>query len=177
MPSARGASAHAPVGQLWSVDASDLDAEKLSGERGLSCLGGLFDDLIKTLDLHPIGPPTWHVFPGPNAGVTGIVALSESHLACHSFPEHAGLTIDLYTCRHRPTPDWERFIKNRVGRSDVMPRVDVRAIARGFRSTTGSPASTAETTAELASESLSGRTTGSTLRTASGSLSKNNGAR
>lgn len=45
-------------------------------------------------------------FPGadgaadPDAGVTGCVVLAESHLAIHTWPEIACVTLDAYVCNH-----------------------------------------------------------------------------
>lgn len=35
---------------------------------------------------------------GEPAGVTGTVVLAESHLTVHTWPEMAGVTLDLYVC-------------------------------------------------------------------------------
>lgn len=35
---------------------------------------------------------------GNRAGVTGTVVLAESHLAIHTWPEIAGVTLDVYVC-------------------------------------------------------------------------------
>jgi S-adenosylmethionine decarboxylase proenzyme len=35
---------------------------------------------------------------GQPAGVTGTVVLAESHLAIHTWPEVAGVTLDVYVC-------------------------------------------------------------------------------
>lgn len=35
---------------------------------------------------------------GRPAGVTGTVVLAESHLAVHTWPEMAGVTLDVYVC-------------------------------------------------------------------------------
>lgn len=37
---------------------------------------------------------------GKPAGVTGTVVLAESHLAVHTWPEIAGVTLDLYVCNY-----------------------------------------------------------------------------
>ncbi len=121
-----------PVGQVWSLDASGLDPVRLSGDAGRLALMGLFDALIEALDLHPVAHPIWHIFGGEHAGVTGIVALSESHLACHTFPEHGGMTLDLYTCMTRPAPDWARLISEHLGGADpveLKARVFERSLA------------------------------------------------
>jgi len=39
----------------------------------------------------------FHRFPQPG-GVTGVVLLAESHLAVHTWPELAGVTLDVYVC-------------------------------------------------------------------------------
>ena len=43
----------------------------------------------------------WHKFPphlGAPGGVTGMLLLAESHLAVHTWPERAGVTLDVYVC-------------------------------------------------------------------------------
>jgi len=37
-------------------------------------------------------------------GVTGFAVLAESHLSVHSWPEHAYLTVDVFTCGHTTEP-------------------------------------------------------------------------
>lgn len=39
----------------------------------------------------------FHRFPAPG-GVTGVVLLAESHLAVHTWPELAAVTLDVYVC-------------------------------------------------------------------------------
>jgi len=41
----------------------------------------------------------FHVFPPPG-GVTGVVLLAESHLAVHTWPELAAVTLDVYVCNY-----------------------------------------------------------------------------
>ena len=45
-----------------------------------------------------------HRFPGQQAGVTGIVLLSESHAAFHTYPEHGYMAVDIFSCGV-PSPD------------------------------------------------------------------------
>lgn len=113
-------------GLEWILDVRGCASERLAGPAGEAHLRGLFDDLIAALVLHPVAPATWHVFPQP-AGVTGLVALAESHLACHSFPEAGSLSLNVYSCRTRPEPDWQRLLKARLGPCCVH----VRRLERG----------------------------------------------
>jgi len=120
-------------GWEWICEVQECAPENLSGPRGLRVLQGLFAELIARLDLHTVSEPIWHVFGGP-AGVTGVVALSESHLACHSYPESGYLSLNLYTCRERPGPDWQAVFEAHLGPC----RVDVRGVRRGPRALTES---------------------------------------
>src|SRR4051794_3869755 len=89
------------VGTEWLIEAIGCDADKLRDE-GLG--RWIFSIAIGELGLKPLGS-VWHKFPG-EGGVTGLVALTESHLACHTYPEHRIATFNLYCCRDRPDWGW-----------------------------------------------------------------------
>ncbi|WP_374357408.1 adenosylmethionine decarboxylase [Chitinimonas sp.] len=43
----------------------------------------------------------WHRFPASAqgaGGITGVLLLAESHLAIHTWPERAAVTLDVYVC-------------------------------------------------------------------------------
>ncbi len=48
----------------------------------------------------------FHRFSGPEGGqgVSGAVIISESHLAIHTWPEHAYAAVDLFTCGESVDP-------------------------------------------------------------------------
>ncbi len=102
------------VGTEWLVEATNCNVARLRDE---SVLRGLFNRIVRDLDLKPLGE-VWHKFPG-EGGVTGLVALSESHLACHTYPEHGTATFNLYCCRSRPEWSWETHLKVALGAGDV----------------------------------------------------------
>lgn len=134
----RSPDAGAGVGEVWSLDVTGLDSGRLAGPRGVEALKELFEAIIAAARLHPVAEPIWHLFDGENAGVTGIVALSESHLACHTFPEHGGLTLDLYTCVARTALAhhgfWEKLIGEHLGSSETAVEVHARTYARRLAS-------------------------------------------
>ena len=105
------------------MDAYGCDAWKLTRQQ---ILASVCDAVISELQLSVVGQPHWHQFPDPG-GVTGLYLLSESHLACHTYPEHRFLTLNLYCCRDRSDWNWEQQLKNRVD----CERVIVRKFARG----------------------------------------------
>ena len=58
-------------------------------------------DAVSASGLHCVGE-RFHQFPNasgePKAGVTGLVLLTESHFAVHTWPEIRGVTLDIYVC-------------------------------------------------------------------------------
>ena len=111
------------AGQEWIVDATGCDADAL---RDLARLRALLDAIIREMALKPVGAPLWHKFPG-EGGVTGLVLLSESHLACHTYPEHGVATFNLYCCRERPDWPWTARLEEAIGASHVHVRTVRRA--------------------------------------------------
>ncbi len=95
------------VGTEWLVEATGCDQAALRDEE---IIRSIFSRVIADLGLKSIGS-VWHKF-GGEGGVTGLVALTESHLACHTYPEHNTATFNLYCCRTRPEWDWEWNLKN-----------------------------------------------------------------
>ncbi len=91
------------VGTEWLIEAFDCEAEKL---RDVEILREVFARLINDLGLKTTGAEIWHQFAGEK-GVTGLVALTESHLACHTYPEYKTATFNLYCCKNRPEWNWE----------------------------------------------------------------------
>ena len=65
--------------EMYSADLLEQYCEQKVQEAGLTQVGKLF-----------------YQFPG--SGVTGVVLLAESHIAIHTWPEKAYLTLDIYVC-------------------------------------------------------------------------------
>ncbi len=53
--------------------------------------------------------------------------LTESHLACHTYPEYQTATFNLYCCRSRPEWNWEENLKILLEAESV----NVQKIERG----------------------------------------------
>lgn len=95
------------VGTEWLIEAEDCEAAKL---RDLSVLQTVFSRIISDLGLKTVGEINWHKFDG-EGGITGLAMLTESHLACHTYPEYSAATFNLYCCRSRPEWNWEENLK------------------------------------------------------------------
>jgi S-adenosylmethionine decarboxylase len=115
------------MGAEWLVDAAGCRPEAL---RSIPVFEALFARIVGDLELQPVQPPVWHQFAGAG-GLTGLLLLSESHLACHTFPERGFAAINLYCCRERPVWDWARELDVALGAA----RVSVRRLARGLEPT------------------------------------------
>ena len=116
------------VGKEWLIEAEGCNADLLRDQKILQTV---FSDVISDLGLKTIGQAIWHKFPG-EGGVTGLVALTESHLACHTYPEFGLATFNLYCCKDRPEWDWE----NRLYTSLDANRVKVTKVSRGVQKQT-----------------------------------------
>jgi S-adenosylmethionine decarboxylase len=106
------------VGTEWLIEASGCDASAL---RDAGRLREVFARAVAELSLRVVGEPQWHTFPG-EGGVTGLVMLTESHLACHTYPEFGVATFNLYCCRERPAWAWSERLREMIGARDVRVR-------------------------------------------------------
>ena len=106
------------IGTEWLVEAGGCREDVL---RDPAALARMFARVIADLGLTPLGDPAWHVFPGAG-GVTGFVMLTESHLACHTYPEHGVAAINLYCCRPRPEWAWQEQLAELLGAGNVRVR-------------------------------------------------------
>ena len=102
------------VGTEWLVEAAGCKKASLRDER---LVRGIMDAVIADLGLRSIDS-IWHTFEG-EGGVTGLIALTESHLACHTYPEFGTATFNLYCCRVRPEWAWETNLKSLLGAQTV----------------------------------------------------------
>jgi len=103
------------VGTEWLIEATGCNHDALRDENAIRLI---MSGVIADLGLRSIGS-VWHKFEG-EGGVTGLVALTESHLACHTYPEHGTATFNLYCCRTRPEWDWDTNLKTALGAANVI---------------------------------------------------------
>jgi S-adenosylmethionine decarboxylase len=54
--------------------------------------------------------------------VTGFLLLTESHLACHTYPETGFAALDLYCCRSLAPFPWEEVLRRHLGARAVRLR-------------------------------------------------------
>jgi len=109
----------------WIVEAHGCDPATLSSVERIE---ELFGSLVADLNLHPLGKTNWHKFPN-TGGITGVSLLSESHLACHTFPEYGSLCLNIFCCRPRPGTDFEALLKKDFGAA----RVSIRKVDRPYQ--------------------------------------------
>lgn len=124
------------VGTEWLIEASGCDAGAL---RDLGRLRAVFARAVGELGLCVLGEPLWHKFDG-EGGVTGLAMLTESHLACHTYPEFGVATFNLYCCRERPEWPWADRLGEMLGATDVR----VRSVSRETQVEQGAEPRTAQ---------------------------------
>lgn len=124
-----GVASSMQVGIEWLIDAAGCSPETL---RDPAALQALCARVLDELHLLVVGTGTWHQFPPPG-GLTGLYLLTESHLACHTYPECGVVTVNLHCCRNRPRWGWESALRDALGASSVT----VREIPRGVSDTSG----------------------------------------
>ena len=106
------------VGTEWLVEASGCDAVAL---RDVEALRAVFARAVREIGLRVVGEAHWHKFPG-EGGVTGLALLTESHLACHTYPEFGVATFNLYCCRERAEWPWAERLREMLGAREVSVR-------------------------------------------------------
>ena len=112
------------LGTEWLIDASGCDADALAD---IERLRAVFNRVINDLDLHVVGEIAWATFPEPG-GVSGLALLSESHLACHTYPEFGAATFNLYCCRNRASWPWEKMLQEMLGATEIHVRMFERML-------------------------------------------------
>jgi S-adenosylmethionine decarboxylase len=115
------------TGREWIVDAYGCSPDALKDRDRLV---KMFDHLVESLALHPVQPQSWHQFPEPG-GLTGFLILAESHLACHTFPEHGSLCLSLFCCRPRSEFNYVHYLAREFGAADVRIRRIERQLGAG----------------------------------------------
>lgn len=111
------------VATEWLIDAEGCRPELLSDT---SSVRQTCERILRALDLRTIGDGLMHQFPPPG-GITAMYLLTESHLTCHTYPEHGIATFSLCCCRPRPRWDWEEQLRELLGADNVT----VRCVERG----------------------------------------------
>jgi S-adenosylmethionine decarboxylase len=112
-------------GLEWIVEAYGCEAAALVSQVRLE---ELFRLIVAEMDLHPLGKTSWHQFPN-TGGITGVSLLTESHLACHTFPEYESLCLNVFCCRSRQAADFEALL----GIGFAPARVSVRQVERPYQ--------------------------------------------
>lgn len=110
------------AGMEWIVDAHACRRSQIAA---VEPVRAVCERLVMELGLRVVGEPHWHQFPSPG-GVTGLYLLTESHLACHTFPEWGLATFNLYCCKPRPDWPWALRLSELIGAGQVTIRQVVR---------------------------------------------------
>ena len=109
--------------EMWGVDPVLLDDE--------ATLRELLVEAAKKAGGRVMGV-LFHKF--EPQGVTGVVAIAESHISIHTWPEHGYAAMDIFTCGSHVDP-WKAF---QLSMERLRPKtVNVFEIKRGIRAGEG----------------------------------------
>lgn len=112
------------TGIEWVIDAAGCSSRSLSD---LQSARILFEEIIRELNLHPVGETQWHQFP-ETGGITGLCLLTESHVAFHTFPDHGSMCLNIFCCAPRAEWNFEGVFQ----RLFEAKSVTVRQLSRIF---------------------------------------------
>ena len=112
------------LGTEWLVDAHGCDPEAL---RSRLTLESFFERVVRELGLRTPRLSRCGTCSPIQGGITGLVLLAESHLACHTFPERGFAAFNLYCCRPVADYPWADRLAEAVGARQVK----VRLLERG----------------------------------------------
>ena len=109
-------------GLEYLVDAYGCDPGTLAS---IDRLNSVVERLMRDLKLRPVGKPMWHAFATSNA-VTGMILLSDSHVAVHAFPDIQFAAFSLYYGAMRSPWPWSARLHELLGARHVEVRVEIR---------------------------------------------------
>lgn len=98
------------LGKHVILECYDCDANMLSNQEYLNALFVESAENAGATVLHSY----FHKFDQGN-GITGVVALSESHISVHTWPEHQYMAIDVFMCGTCDPMDAVDYIISNVG--------------------------------------------------------------
>ncbi|BAM93213.1 S-adenosylmethionine decarboxylase-like protein [Bradyrhizobium oligotrophicum S58] len=123
--------------------------------RSMSRIKGLLDDLVEALNMRALGSP--HIYEveedirrmncepfEDEGGVTGIVVLSTSHCAIHTWPLQSQFVLDVFSCR-KFNPS---VVVDLVSRAFMTKSLRTTDLSHSLELETGAPAADAAVAAD-----------------------------
>jgi len=116
-------------------DLFDCDAQLLNDSEALR---RLLIQAVEEAGLTPLESASHQYVP---QGASVVVLVAESHCSIHTWPEHRYAAVDLFSCRVDVDSNRVRTVLENGLKPD---QVDIQVIERGQRSSSRSPAESAE---------------------------------
>lgn len=110
------------------VDGFGADPEKL---QDLEFLFGLLDQYPSRIGMTKIMPPYVFRYVGSKPedwGLSGVVLIAESHISIHTFPDHAYINIDIFSCKAFDADAAIAYMQQQF----CLSRVETKVLERGL---------------------------------------------
>ncbi len=112
----------APLGKHYLIDFYECDRALINDIEKIRLL------MLKTAALIPTKVVNQVFHPFSPYGISGVIVISESHFAIHTWPEHGLVSIDLFTCNPKMNIDRAlTFLKESLGAN----RIKTHTVDRG----------------------------------------------
>jgi deoxyhypusine synthase len=115
------------MGNHLAIDGFGCDRNSLSDETHVR---GVIDDLVKMLEMRKISDIILvnHETGDDERGITAMVAIAESSITLHTYPEKGFIAMDIFSCREFDIEKAEAFVKD----SFNINRLEKNVIRRGY---------------------------------------------
>ena len=114
------------IGRHLLADLYDVAAGRLADA---DLLAACLQEAAHRCRLTPLRSPVLHRFAG--GGITGYLLLSESHIALHTYPEHAYLALDVFSCGASDPADAVEVFRQALEPTEIRATVKPRGRRRG----------------------------------------------
>lgn len=106
---------HATQGRHVLADLHGITATWLTDVQALQ---NLLVEAAQHAGAHVLGAHFHHF--GENAGVTGVVMLSESHISIHTWPEHGFAALDIFMCGQARPASALQYVRQALSPTDAQ---------------------------------------------------------
>ncbi|MFH0832910.1 MAG: deoxyhypusine synthase [Candidatus Aenigmatarchaeota archaeon] len=106
------------LGNHFIIDGFGCDSDSLDNERKIK---ETIEELVKMLEMKMISEVlvVRHEPGDDERGITAFVAITESNITIHTYPEKGYITVDIFSCKEFDIESVESFLKSSLGMKEM----------------------------------------------------------